>query len=109
MARTNCVRDIDLDYLQQSFEEVTRYSQTMSLKKQEIVDKLNRRLRRRWERCLERQAVQGRQIQQMMQRLDQLQQSLNEAFHEANPRPQRQRRAPNQLNIVSNSGESYQN
>ena len=57
MARTNCVRDIDLDYLQQSFEEVTRYSQTMSLKKQEIVDKVNRRLRRRWERRLERQAV----------------------------------------------------
>ena len=57
MARTNCIRDIDLDYLQESFEEVTRYSQTMSLKKQEIVDKVNRRLRRRWERRLERQAV----------------------------------------------------
>ena len=109
MARTNCIRDIDLDYLQQSFEEVTRYSQTMSLKKQEIVDKVNRRLRRRWDRRLERQAVQGRQIQQMMQRLDQLRQSLNEAFHEANPQPQRQRRAPNRQNIVSNNGQSYQN
>ena len=128
LTRTNGIDYNDLDNLRENFDEVSRLRATMSLNRRELVRKVNRRLQERWERRLaaQRQFLAATQaLQRALQRSAQeaaqeaeerhaqwryqMEQRLDEAFHEDNSRPQRHRRAPNRLNIVSNRGQSYQN
>ena len=123
LTRTNGIDYNDLDNLRENFDEVSRLRATMSLNRRELASKIVRRLQERWERRLALQRALQRSAQEAAEeaeerwryqwrhyiRPNQMEQRLDEAFHEDNSRPQRHRRAPNRLNIVSNRGQSYQN